>query len=56
MMILSEFALVILLDEIIEVQKGLDWVKNSSENQYQTSIQYVTFVLLFSIIHISMPA
>ena len=33
----SEYSLEILLDEIIEVQKGLDWVKNSSENQYQTS-------------------
>ena len=37
MMMLSECALVILLDEIIEAQKGLDWVKNSSELQYETS-------------------
>ena len=25
------------MDETIEVQKGLDWLKTSSENQYQTS-------------------
>ena len=37
MMMSSECALVILLYEIIEVQKGLDWVKNSLDNQYQTS-------------------
>ena len=35
-MMLSEWALVISLDEIIEVQKGLDWVKKPSYNQYKT--------------------
>ena len=28
------------LDEIIEVQKGLAWVKHSSENKYRTSTNW----------------
>ena len=40
MMMFSEFSLVILLDEIIEVQKGLDWVNWLLENQYQLSTAY----------------
>ena len=36
-MMSSECAIVIWLDEIIEVQKGLDWFKNHLENQYWTS-------------------
>ena len=36
MMMSSECALVILFDDIIAVQKGLDWFKTSSENQYPT--------------------
>ena len=37
MMMSSERALLILLNAIIEVQKGLDWVNWSLENQYHTS-------------------
>ena len=43
MMMSSECALVIRLDDIIEVQKGLDWVKKSSENQYQTNSRGIEF-------------
>ena len=45
MMISSEFALVIWLDEIIEVQKGLDWFKKSSDNHYQTSMKKHKLIL-----------
>ena len=38
-MMSSECALVIWLDEIIEVHKGIDWVKNSSDNQYPTRVE-----------------
>ena len=37
-MMSSEFVLVIWLDEIIEVQKGLDWSKKSSDNQCNNSM------------------
>ena len=36
---------VILLGEIIEVQKGLDWVNFSSEKQYQTSSSAMTWLV-----------
>ena len=41
-MMSSECALVILLDEILEVQEGLDWVKKYSDKQYQTTAGLVT--------------
>ena len=40
-MMLLECALVIWLNKIIEIQKGLDWVKKSSDNQYPTSTDFL---------------
>ena len=45
-MMSSECALVISLDVIIEVQKGLDWFNWFSENQYQTSTTLVCSIVL----------
>ena len=50
MMLSSEFFLVIWLDKIIEVQKGVYWVKNSSDNQYPTSTVRLKQWQLFSLI------
>ena len=61
-MMLSECALVIWLDEIIEVQKGLDRVKKSFENQYPTStllsviFSYPTSAIIYSLFqHLYLP-
>ena len=51
MMMLLEFSIVTLLDVTIEVQKGLDWVIWSSENQYPTSMHgFYSTSFLFHII------
>ena len=55
MMMSSECALAIWLDVIIEVQKGLDWVNWSSENEYHTSIAWESRFFLLSLESCSPP-